>query len=91
MSISTLTRCSSTPSVDILVKAAGSTRRTRPASVPGSAPVFDGDLRAGVNFDGIGAEHVDDHFQVARIADFKNWRARLHDCFALLRHLENEA
>ena len=32
MSISTLTRCSSTPSVETLVKPAGSTRRTRPAS-----------------------------------------------------------
>jgi hypothetical protein len=35
MSMSTLTRCSSTPSADTLVKAAGSTRRTRPCSTTG--------------------------------------------------------
>ena len=56
-----------------------------------SAPVFDGHLRAGMNFDGIGAEHIDDHFEVAWIADFENRRARLHHRFALLCHFENEA
>ena len=42
----TLTRCSSTPSAEILVKPEGSTRRTRPAERGAAAPALD-DHRAG--------------------------------------------
>ncbi len=52
--------------------------------------MLDGDLGARMDFDRIGAEHVDHDLEVARVADFENRRARLHDGFALLRHLEHQ-
>ena len=87
----TLTRCSSTPSVEILVKAVGSTRRTRPARVPGPAPAFDDHLGTRLNFDGIRAEHVDDDLEVTRIADFDQRGAGSDYRFAFLQDLEDRA
>ena len=62
----TLTRCSSTPSVEILVNADGSTSRTRPLS--GSSPPQCSSSTGGVGLDlhRVARQHVDLDFQVAR-------------------------
>ena len=59
----TLTRCSSMPSADTLVKAAGSTRRTGP-STAGAAPALDDRARpAGLHR--VGRQQLGDHFHAA--------------------------
>src|SRR6516162_9440284 len=90
MSSKTLTRCSSTPSVDILVNA-----ELNPTDPPRQrhrpTPILDHDLRARSNFDCIGTEHVDNDFQIMRVADLDDGRTGLHDGLTLLRHLKHKA
>ena len=69
--------------------------RLHPADPPGqlawAAPMLDRDLARRVDFDGIGAQYVDDHFEIARIANLQHRRAGLHDGLAFLRDFEDDA
>jgi hypothetical protein len=55
-----------TPSVNILVNAAGSIRRTRRKRAR-TAPMLDHNVRTGSNFNRVDTEHVGQDFEVARI------------------------
>ena len=60
MSISTLTRCSSTPSAETFVKAAGSTRRTRPSSAPSPPQRSIRTRRPGLGLQRVGGQQLGD-------------------------------
>ena len=83
--MTTLTRCSSTPSADTLVNAAGSIRRTRPDSGGRPRAAVEARRRARLDQDRVGGQHVDDDLEVVRIAHLDQRRADRHDGLALLR------
>ena len=74
MSISTLTRCSSMPSADTLVNAAGSTRRTRP-STGGPPQRSITTRRPGLGLHRIGGEQFAQHLHALRVPDVQQRRA----------------
>ena len=87
----TYTRCSSTPSVEIFVKPDGSTTRTRPCSGAVAAPMFQQHRVARVNLHRVAREHVDLDFQVERVAQLHQRRARRHHGRAFLQHAQHAA
>lgn len=84
--MTTRTRCSSTTRADTVVKAPGSTSRTRPVQRFGSAPVGDRDRRTWVDGNRLGGQDVDDNLQIDGIADLQQWRARRDDGVAFPQH-----
>ena len=73
----------------------GEGRWLNPADPPGKfslpAPMLDHHLCAGTNLDSIRAQHVDHDFEITRVSDLQQWRARLHDGFAFLRDFQYHA
>src|SRR6516165_8470929 len=90
MSMMTLTRCSSTPSADILVKAPGSITRTRPASGWSSPhPSRRTGVPACIYLHGIGGQHVHHDLQISGVSELEQGCASRHHAGALLQHPEH--
>jgi hypothetical protein len=68
--------------------------RLNPANSSGklslSAPMLDHHLSAGANFDCVGAQNVNDYFEIARIPNLQQWRAGLDDGFAFLSNFQHD-
>ena len=89
-SMTTLTRCSSTPKAETFVNPEGSTSRA-PHQRPLAAPVLQQDFVAWRDLNGVARQDVDHGFQVFRVAEFHNLRAGLHHGGALLKHSQHAA
>ena len=89
-SISTLTRCSSMPSADTLVNAAGSTR-PHPSFHRRAAPALDHHAPARLGLHRVGGEQLAQHFHLARIADVEQGGAGRQGGLARLGHLQHDA
>ena len=76
MSISTRTRCSSTPSAETLVNAAGSTRRTRPSSGPSPPQRSIRTGAAGLGLQRVGREQLGDDLERADVAELERSACR---------------
>ena len=88
MSITTQTRCSSTPSAEIFVNAPAP-RGELPFQHARSAPAFDADGRSRFDRHRIGRQHVDDCFEIARIADLDQRGPARRDRLAFLSEPQN--
>ena len=86
----TLTRCSSMPRAETLVKPNGSTRRTRPPAA-GRRPSLDDHALPGGDLHGVGGEQVGDDLEVVRIADLDQRRRRRRRRARSSRHAQHDA
>ena len=87
----TLTRCSSTPSAEILVNPDGSTRRTFAVQLAVAAPLLDDRPGAGLDAHGIGREEIGHDLELRGIANLEQRLAGGHDALALAQALQHDA
>ena len=91
MSMITLTRCSSIPSAETLVKP---NRFDEPNSALErliAAPAVDDHALTCLHLDGVGGQEIDCDLEVARVADLDHGRAGFDDALALLQQLQHLA